>query len=83
MQGCNYHPKGMCPREEGDCYPCQYKENSRKPIKEQDRPNVMPKYYCSKCNTLVGGYKIEIAYKVDHVKYCPFCGQEVDWSDRK
>ena len=46
------------------------KQIPRKPIENEDRLDV-----CSIC-----GYMV-LDEMLDHLDYCPYCGQALDWSD--
>lgn len=36
-------------------------------------------YWCPNCECAI---KMKIEEKTKNIRYCPFCGQAIDWSDR-
>lgn len=43
-------------------------------------PNIVSYYNCGKCNKLIQDYRLE-ELKIEKYKYCPYCGEELDWGD--
>lgn len=55
----------------------------KKARKVQEAPNIMPRFFCPDCGTPVKNHVIcELMHCPSGFKFCPMCGEEMDYTEK-
>lgn len=49
-----------------------------KVVEYREKPNIVARYFCGKCNEEIENFTYK-AVRIKRYKYCPYCGEEIDW----